>query len=138
MTKNHRGIKMARVKLSEYITKQLLVCGRSQKEISEEIGYTKPNIITMFKQNKTKVPINKIKPLAVALGVDPVNMLRIAMLEYMPETWGALENVVGHAVSKNEAEMVELIRESIGDNKNDPRMTMPNQKNLLKKFAESL
>ncbi|NQZ54154.1 MAG: hypothetical protein HRT93_07885 [Piscirickettsiaceae bacterium] len=129
---------MAQVKLHEYIAKQLAVCGRTQKEISEEIGYTKPNIITMFKQNKTKVPINKIRPLAIALRVDPVNMLRIAMLEYMPETWEALEATLGNVITENEMEMIEFIRRNSDSENDNPKIATEEQQKKLKDFSKSL
>jgi hypothetical protein len=33
--------------------------------------------------------------MAISLGLDPANLLRIVMTEYMPEAWAVIEKVVG-------------------------------------------
>ena len=92
------------VSVAEYLSQQIHLSGKAQKDIAEALGYTKPNIITMFKQGKTKIPLNKIAALAKAIGVDPIHFLRIAMLEYSPEMWEVLESMIGKAmISENEA-----------------------------------
>lgn len=101
------------VTVAEYLTQQIDLSGRPQKEIAEALGYDKPNIITMFKQGKTKIPLNKIAPLARAVGVDPVHFLRLAMLEYSPETWAVLESLIGNAMmSANEERLLSVVRKA--------------------------
>lgn len=77
--------------VAEFLTKVINASGKTQTEICYEIGYTKPNIITMFKQGKTKVPLDKIGPLARSLGVDGRDFFRMVLGEYMPETLSAIE-----------------------------------------------
>jgi hypothetical protein len=105
---------MAKDKLSvaQYITHQLLLCGRQQKEIADELNYEKPNVITMFKQGTTKVPINKIPAFAKALGVDPVHFLKLALAEYMPETWEVISSVLNtqSMVSEHEMKILDIVR----------------------------
>lgn len=99
------------ITVAEYLTQQINICGRSQKEISEDLGYDKPNIITMFKQGKTKLPINKVPGLAKSLGVDPVHFLRIVMSEYSPETWSVIDALVGRSLlSESEAVILDIVR----------------------------
>lgn len=124
------------MKLHEYLTQQIAMCGKTQKDIASDLGYEKPNIITMFKQNKTKVPIDKIKPLAISIGADPVSLLRMAMNEYMPATWDALEGVIGNIVTKNEMEIIKFVR--LNSEGNDPEITTKKHQDLLRAFAESL
>ena len=120
-TKKSGAVKPAsKSELANFISAQIDICQYSQKEISEMLGYAKPNIITMFKQGITKVPIDKVGPFAEALGVDPVKMLRMAMLEYMPGTWDAIQDVIGYAVTRNEREIVDLYRDETNDV--DPRI----------------
>lgn len=128
---------MAKIKFNEYLTKQIALCGKSQIEISEEIGYTKPNIITMFKQGKTKVPIDKVESLAKAIGVDPAHMLMLAMTEYMPQTWEVIGSILGNIVSDNELEIVEFIRKNLEENVFDPKLRTAEQKQLLTCSARS-
>jgi len=101
----------ARISVADYLTQQIALSGKPQKEIAEELNYDKPNIITMFKQGKTKLPLNKVSPLAKSLGLDPVHLLRIVLLEYAPETWEVLSAILGSAaVSENEVNTLAIIR----------------------------
>jgi hypothetical protein len=105
---------MVKVRLSvaQYIEQQVAICGRSQKEIADEIGYPNANIITMFKKGLTKVPLPKVGVLAKALGVDPAFMMRLVMGEYMPETWEALEQIFGTEkfVTADELALIKFLR----------------------------
>lgn len=104
-------MKKNRISVAEFLTQQIAISGVSQKEIAERLNYEKPNIITMFKQGKTKVPLNKIAPLAKILGIDPVHFLRLAMLEYSPETWEVLESMIGQRmVSDSEQHILDIMR----------------------------
>lgn len=107
--------KKPQLSIATYITQQIALSGVAQKEIAKELGYDKPNIITMFKQGSTKVPLNKIAPLARILGIDAVHLLRMAMLEYQPETWHVLEQIMGRqVVTDSEAFIVDLVRQAAG------------------------
>lgn len=100
------------ISVADYLSQQILLSGKAQKEIAEELNYPKPNIITMFKQGKTKVPLNKVSAFAKALGVDPIHLLRIVMIEYSPSTWEVLESIIGNAMmSDNEMKVLTIIRE---------------------------
>lgn len=102
-----------KVAVSDYLTQQIAISGKSQKDIAEELEYPKQNIITMFKQGKTKIPLNKVPKFAKVLGLDPVHLLRLTMSEYSPETWDTIEQVLGgYLVTANEAEILNIIRET--------------------------
>jgi len=81
--------------VAEYLERAIDMSGKTQRQITQELGYENPNIITMFKQGKSKLPINKVNAMALSLGLDPANLLRIVMTEYMPEAWEVIEKVVG-------------------------------------------
>ena len=49
---------------------------KSQVRLSEELGYDNQNMITMIKQGKTRVPLEKVVPLARALDVDPSALIQ--------------------------------------------------------------
>jgi len=55
-------MKKSHIAVAEYLNQQIALSGVPQTEIAEKLGYDKPNIITMFKQGKTKIPMNKIAP----------------------------------------------------------------------------
>lgn len=106
-----------KIAVTKYLEQQLALCGKSQREVAEEIGYTNPNIITMFKTGATKIPVSKAGPLARALGVDPIFMLRLLMSEYMPDTWAEIETVLGRniALTEQDFSVANFIREVAGN-----------------------
>lgn len=103
---------------AKYLAHQIELSDKTQLEIAHEIGYEKPNIITMFKQGTTKVPINKVPMLAKALGLDPAHLLRLALREYAPEILDTIEEALGRAVTHNEFEIIEAVRNATDD---DPK-----------------
>ena len=95
---------------ASYLAAQIDASDKTQREIASALGYARPNLITMFKQGLTKVPIEKVPALAKAIGLDPVHVLTLAMREYMPEVLRILHDNMGRVVSSNEYEIVEAIR----------------------------
>jgi hypothetical protein len=110
-----------RITVAEFIADHLAESDKTQREIADECGFDKPNIITMFKTGATKLPINRIGPLAKALNVDPAHLLRLVMTEYMPDTWEAIESVMQSTIlTANELELIRAYRAVTGDNDSVP------------------
>ena len=106
-----------RLTVAEFLADRIATIDKTQHEIAEECGFDNPNIITMFKLGQTKLPINRNATLAKALDVDPAHLLRLVMLEYMPDTWEAVENIMqSTALTSNELQLVRAFREVTGDN----------------------
>lgn len=57
----------------------------TQREIAQQAGLPKPNVLSMMKTGETKVPLNRIPALAKACSVEAASFIRIAMTEYHPE-----------------------------------------------------
>lgn len=98
---NHQSV-------AEYLADQIDQSPKSQSEIAQEAGFDTPNIITMFKQGKTKIPLIRVGPLAIALGINPRHLLRRVLEEYMPETWHAVEASLGHLILSHDEEQLVL------------------------------
>ena len=97
--------------VAQYLTYHINNSDKTQRQIALEIGYTKANIITMFKQGLTKLPLEKIGPLAKALEIAPDELFYKVMNEYMPETFEALSPILcGQLVSKEELELLDNFR----------------------------
>lgn len=104
------------VTVAEFIADRLATIDKTQREVAEACGFETPNIITMFKQGKTKVPLDRIGPLANALDADPAHLLRLAMQEYMPDTWSSIEDILHSTIlTANELELVRKYRQVTGD-----------------------
>jgi len=88
----------------------------SQREIASTVGYSRANVISMFKTGVTRIPIEKIPALSKCMNVDPKAFLRLAMQEYMPETWETIVSILGNGLDVTECEyqMLQKIRRESG------------------------
>ena len=85
--------------------------GKTQLQIARECGFPTPNIITMLKQGHTKLPLAKVGAVAKALDVDPAYLLRLALREYLPDTYSAIEDVLSPSMlTENEKDIVNALR----------------------------
>lgn len=122
--------------VAEYISMQLHLCGKSQTQIAEEVGFEKPNVITMIKQGKTKVPLNKIGSMAKALEVDPVFFFRMVMNEYMPDLMDMIGAITNQPIiTSNEMDFIHVIRSSKVVN---PKLRTDTEKKKFKEFVDGL
>lgn len=97
--------------VAQFITDQLGRLDRTQREVSEAAGFEKPNIVTMIKQGKTRVPLAKIGPLARALEVDPIWFFELVMNEYQPDTWDEIRSIISTPIlSEHEIHVVNAMR----------------------------
>jgi transcriptional regulator with XRE-family HTH domain len=87
-----------------YISKQIhnLKGVKTQREIAAEVGYDKPNMISMLKTGDTKVPLEKIPLLAKALNVDPAHLFRLALEQYWPGLTSTIAEIFGTLATSNE------------------------------------
>mgnify|MGYP006269819397 FL=1 len=83
---------------------------KTQREIAREVGYPKPNVVSMMKTGDTKLPLDKIPLFAEALDIDAAMLLRLALAEYHPEAYRVIVDAIGKPLSANERAMVEVYR----------------------------
>ena len=88
-------------KVADYIAAQIVICGKSQKEIAEEVGFPKANVLTMIKKGQTKLPIKRVPKMAIALDVDPARLMKICLAEYHPEILQVIEETLGEIKTKD-------------------------------------
>jgi transcriptional regulator with XRE-family HTH domain len=101
--------------VAEFLADRIAAVDKTQKQIATECGFDNPNVITMFKNGSTKLPINRINLLAKAIEVDPVHLLRLVMLEYIPSLWESIEAIMQSTVlTANELQLVQAYREVNG------------------------
>jgi transcriptional regulator with XRE-family HTH domain len=108
----------------------------TQREIAAKLGYSKPNIITMFKKGHTPVPIRQVPALARVLEVDPAWLVRLAMRSYHPEILDTVEMSMGFLATAREVEIIRELRELTGNT--DPRLDDPSEKTKLGELAKLL
>jgi transcriptional regulator with XRE-family HTH domain len=132
------GMPYADMPLAQYISKQVDVqvsMGKNQRQIAQEIGYDKPNMISMFKRGEAKVPLDKIPALAKALNVDPAYMFRLAIQQYWPDMHKAVAQIFGTVLTRNETKMIDVIRRATKGT--DPEVTDNLERKLKVAFRHS-
>jgi transcriptional regulator with XRE-family HTH domain len=90
--------------IARYLDKQIeaLRGVKTQREIANEIGYEKPNMISMFKRGEARVPLDKIPLLAKALHVDPAHLFRLGLEQYWPNMGDTIAGIFGRLATENE------------------------------------
>jgi len=99
-----RGPIPAALSIASYVSRQIdaLKGVKTQREIAAELGYDKPNMISMLKTGDTKVPLEKIPLLAKALGVDAAHLFRLALEQYWPGLEMTIAEIFGTLATSNE------------------------------------
>lgn len=117
------GMPYADSRIAKYLSKQIdTLSGRkSQREIAQEIGYDKPNMISMFKRGECKIPLDKVPALAKSIEADPAFLFRLAMEQFWPEGVSPINTIFGTVLTKNETEIIMYIRQESGET--DPALT---------------
>ena len=108
---------------------------KSQKEIAEEMGYEKPNMLSMIKKGDAKLPLDKVPLLAKAVDVDPAFLFRLALEQYWPEEQGAIASIIGEVVSANERALIRKIR--TWTKNTDPVLVTKENEDQLKEFFKA-
>ena len=80
-------------KVAEFLDNAINKSTKSQLQIAKESGFPKPNMITMIKQGRTKMPITKVILLANSLDIEPKVLLKICFEEYQPGNWQVIEEI---------------------------------------------
>lgn len=104
----------AQCPVAQFVRHQIQTLGKSQRVIAEEVGFEQPNVITMIKQGKTKLPIAKVGRMAEALETDPVFLMKLCMNTYHPDTWQYIEPFLESALTKDEVLMLRTWRSFVG------------------------
>ncbi|ELQ6277145.1 transcriptional regulator [Cronobacter sakazakii] len=82
------AINETEAKVSRYaafIDSLIATSPKSQAVIAKEIGYKNPNNLSLIKSGKIPLPVDKVRPLAVALDTDPVRLMLMVLEERQPE-----------------------------------------------------
>lgn len=95
---------------AELLAHALNVSGKTQAEVARDVGLARPNVISMMKTGRTKIPLDRIPLLAHSLGVDERRFLRIALEEYHPELALVINGVFGELLSDAEQDLLTAFR----------------------------
>lgn len=122
--------------IAQFITTRIKVIGKSQKDISREAGFKRPNMISMIKRGETRLPLNKAVSMAIALEMDPVQLLKMCLKEYQPANWTVIESLMNFALTEDELRLLNALRSRTGN----PSISAISEESKLyfDKFIDSL
>ena len=96
---------------------------KSQIEIANEAGYANPNMISMIRNGATKLALDRVPGLAIALECDPKHLFRMALEQSLGSTASrTIDEIFGTVVTRNEVVWLEEIRDA--SDKPDPTLTL--------------
>jgi len=102
--------KIGRFTVAEYLDHYISASGKTQREIAEEAGFESVNMVTMLKQGRTKLPIERVPALANALGISPRYLMALVLQEYHPSAFRVIQEATSAWVTDNEASIINFIR----------------------------
>jgi hypothetical protein len=100
--------------VARFIERRIEETGQKQTDIAFKVGFEKPNVITMIKQGKTRLPLDKIGLMANALETDPTQLFQLCMEEYHPATWKVIAPFMEGAMTKDELQLLNSLRAWVG------------------------
>lgn len=106
--------KLSTTTLAQYISAKIDLCGKSQIEIAAESRFANPNMITMIKQGRTPLPIQRLWALASSLEIDPLDLYIRKMEQDSPDIWEHIECNIFRQVllTQKEMELIHSLRKS--------------------------
>jgi transcriptional regulator with XRE-family HTH domain len=83
---------------------------KSQLQVAKEAGFTHPNMLSMIKHGKSRLPLQKVPALAEALEIDPALLFRSALSEIWPGYERVVLRIFGDVLTLEEREMIAFMR----------------------------
>jgi hypothetical protein len=109
--------------VAEYFDAQVALRQMTLAQLSKDLdGVLKPNMLSMIRSGNAKIPLIHVGRIARALGVDAMFFMKLALQEYQPENWTAIQEVFGDqpVLTRNEIDLIKAIRAA---NPNNPKLT---------------
>lgn len=108
---------------------------KTQREIAAEIGFDKPQALSMFKRGEAKVPLERLPQFSLVLDVDLGLLFRLGLEQWWPGEENAISKMVyERVVTANDRALLKLIRTYLHDK--DPEASLELLERLRRGFAE--
>lgn len=105
----------ADTQMSAFLTKRMLELRprNRQAQIADEAGFVNPNMLSMLKAGKSKLPLDRVPALAAALECDPSRLFMMAVAQSAYKTTAAaIDEIFGTIVSRNEVTWLAELRDA--------------------------
>jgi transcriptional regulator with XRE-family HTH domain len=99
--------------LAEWFNKNVdFLTELTNEELAEQLGYTRPNIISMWRTGRTRIPLDRLTKLSELLKVDLSFLLPLWVEQYGgAEAYTGVMKILQSSVSESEAKLVAAARE---------------------------
>jgi hypothetical protein len=93
------------------ITRRQAELGRTDEEITQELGFARVNTFCMIREGAVKLPVSKVAVLASALSIEPAHLLRRLLAEAMPDVLTAVDELLcPMSLTANERKLIQTFR----------------------------
>lgn len=111
-------------RLAQFVTRRTLELKsrKTQAQIAAEAGFANPNMISMIKSGASKLALDRVPNLAVALECNPAHLFLMALEQIeSPTTENAIQRIFQTVVTENEGYWLQAIRQA--SENTDPPLT---------------
>lgn len=103
-TRNSRSV------VVRFLIEQIEKSGRPVEDVARQAGMSS-RMLQMILDGQTKLAINQADPIANALGVEPVFVLRLVLEDSLPQVWAILQDKLAElSITPFEEEVVTAYR----------------------------
>lgn len=123
--------------VAQFLHAMIEASDKLQQDIANDLGWEKPNMVSMLKLGKAKVPLNKSRALAKSIGFDERDFFFRCLEEYYPEIYTEVSELQNGqpVLTDNEIEIISRIRAARPEN---PGIKTPEQNAAFDRFIETL
>jgi hypothetical protein len=98
----------------DFLQTSLNLSNRSLNDLAAEVGYESGNALTLIKSGRSKIALNRVRPLGRALGIDDSLLYQLALRDQFPDIWENLQQMgTKNLVSDTERELLEQIKKVV-------------------------
>jgi transcriptional regulator with XRE-family HTH domain len=83
---------------------------KTQAQVAREAGFPHPNMLSMIRHGKSRLPLERIPALAEALEIDAALLFRLALSESWPGYERVVLQIFGDVFTMEEREMIAFLR----------------------------
>jgi transcriptional regulator with XRE-family HTH domain len=87
---------------------------KTQAQVAKEAGFPHPNMLSMVKHGKSRLPLERVPALAEALEIDAALLFRTVLAENCPGYERVVIRIFGAVLTEEERDMIAFIRHVSG------------------------
>lgn len=70
---------------ANYFADSLASSGLTQYELGNQVGFKTTNVISLFRNGRSRIPFDRISAICLAINADESKLLDLCLREYEPE-----------------------------------------------------